>query len=137
VDEEQRFGRRAKERLKEMRKNVHALALSATPIPRTLHMSLVGLRDMSRSKLPRATAGDSDLGGAFQRRISPRAIENEMARDGQVYFIHNRVESIHSLASLVTKLVLRPASWFGHGQMGEKGAGALMLNSSATEATSS
>jgi transcription-repair coupling factor (superfamily II helicase) len=112
VDEEQRFGVAHKERLKEMSKNVDALALSATPIPRTLHMSLVGLRDMSVIETP------------------PRdrlAIQTEIARDGQVYFIHNRIESIYSLAALVQKLVPKARVVVGHGQMGEKELESVML----------
>ena len=106
VDEEQRFGVAHKERLKEMRKNVHALALSATPIPRTLHMSLVGLRDMSLIETPpRDRLAIQTVVTAFDEDVVKRSIENELARDGQVYFIHNRVESIYSLANLVTKLV--------------------------------
>jgi len=128
VDEEQRFGVAHKERLKEMRKNVHALALSATPIPRTLHMSLVGLRDMSLIETPpRDRLAIQTSVAPFSEELVRRAIENEMARDGQVYFIHNRVESIHSLASLVTKLVPKARVVVGHGQMGEKELEAVML----------
>src|SRR5208282_4810630 len=106
VDEEQRFGVAHKERLKEMRKNVHALALSATPIPRTLHMSLVGLRDMSVIETaPRDRLAIQTVVTSFDEEVVRRSIENELAREGQVYFIHNRVESIYSLASLVAKLV--------------------------------
>ncbi len=98
VDEEQRFGVAHKERLKEMRKNVDALALSATPIPRTLHMSLVGLRDMSLIETPpRDRLAIQTVVAPFQEDLIRRAIENEIAREGQVYFIHNRVESIYSL----------------------------------------
>ena len=111
VDEEQRFGVAHKERLKEMRKNVHALALSATPIPRTLHMSLVGLRDMSVIETaPRDRLAIQTVVTAFDEEVVRKAIETELSRDGQVYFIHNRVESIDSLAALVVKLVPKPAS---------------------------
>src|SRR6266849_8462256 len=97
--EEQRFGVAHKERLKEMRKNVHALALSATPIPRTLHMSLVGLRDMSVIETaPRDRLAIQTVVSSFNEEMIQKAIENEMAREGQVYFIHNRIESIYSLA---------------------------------------
>src|SRR6202041_479298 len=103
VDEEQRFGVAHKERLKEIRKNVDALALSATPIPRTLHMSLVGLRDMSLIETPpRDRLAIQTVVAPFEEELVRRAIENEMAREGQVYFIHNRVESIYSLAALVS-----------------------------------
>ena len=128
VDEEQRFGVAHKERLKEMRKNVDALALSATPIPRTLHMSLVGLRDMSLIETPpRDRLAIQTVVAPFQEELIRRAIENELAREGQVYFIHNRVESIYSLASLVTKLVPKARVVVGHGQMAEKELETVML----------
>jgi transcription-repair coupling factor (superfamily II helicase) len=128
VDEEQRFGVAHKERLKEIRKNVDALALSATPIPRTLHMSLVGLRDMSLIETPpRDRLAIQTVVAPFQEDLVRRAIENEMAREGQVYFIHNRVESIYSLATLVTKLVPKARVVVGHGQMGEKELESVML----------
>ena len=128
VDEEQRFGVAHKERLKEIRKNVDALALSATPIPRTLHMSLVGLRDMSLIETPpRDRLAIQTVVAPFEEELVRRAIENEMARDGQAYFIHNRVESIYSLATLVTKLVPKARVVVGHGQMGEKELESVML----------
>jgi len=128
VDEEQRFGVAHKERLKEMRKNVHALALSATPIPRTLHMSLVGLRDMSVIETPpRDRLAIQTVVTAFNEEMVRKAIENELAREGQVYFIHNRVESIYSLANLVTQLVPKARVVVGHGQMGEKELEQVML----------
>jgi transcription-repair coupling factor (superfamily II helicase) len=128
VDEEQRFGVAHKERLKEMRKNVHALALSATPIPRTLHMSLVGLRDMSVIETPpRDRLAIQTAVSPFSEQLVKSAIENELQRDGQVYFIHNRVESIYSLANLVTKLVPKARVVVGHGQMGEKELENVML----------
>jgi transcription-repair coupling factor (superfamily II helicase) len=128
VDEEQRFGVAHKERLKEMRQNVDALALSATPIPRTLHMSLVGLRDMSLIETPpRDRLAIQTVVQPFSEELVRRAIENELARDGQVYFIHNRVESIYSLAALVQKLVPKARVVVGHGQMGEKELESVML----------
>jgi transcription-repair coupling factor (superfamily II helicase) len=128
VDEEQRFGVAHKERLKEMRQNVDALSLSATPIPRTLHMSLVGLRDMSVIETPpRDRLAIQTVVASFQEDLVRRAIENELARDGQVYFIHNRVESIYSLATLVQKLVPKARVVVGHGQMSEKELESVML----------
>ncbi|MGB9465547.1 MAG: transcription-repair coupling factor [Candidatus Acidiferrum sp.] len=128
VDEEQRFGVAHKERLKEMRQNVDALALSATPIPRTLHMSLVGLRDMSVIETPpRDRLAIQTVVASFQEDLVRHAIENELARDGQVYFIHNRVESIYSLATLVQKLVPKARVVVGHGQLGEKELETVML----------
>src|SRR5579885_3493958 len=128
VDEEQRFGVAHKERLKEMRKNVHALALSATPIPRTLHMSLVGLRDMSVIETPpRDRLAIQTSVVPFSEQLVKSAIETELQREGQVYFIHNRVESSYSLASLVAKLVPKARVVVGHGQMGEKELESVML----------
>jgi transcription-repair coupling factor (superfamily II helicase) len=128
VDEEQRFGVAHKERLKEMRKNVDALALSATPIPRTLHMSLVGLRDMSLIETPpRDRLAIQTVVAPFNEELVRTAIENELARDGQVYFIHNRVESIYALAALVQKLVPKARVVVAHGQMGEKELESVML----------
>jgi len=139
VDEEQRFGVANKERLKEIRKNVDALALSATPIPRTLHMSLVGLRDMSLIETPpRDRLAIQTVVAPFNEELVRTAIENELAREGQVYFIHNRVESIYSLATLVTKLVPKARVVVAHGQMGEKETRKRhALNSFATKPTSS
>ena len=128
VDEEQRFGVAHKERLKEIRKNVDALALSATPIPRTLHMSLVGLRDMSLIETPpRDRLAIQTVVAPFREDLVQRAIENEISREGQVYLIHNRVESIYSLANLVQKLVPKARVVVAHGQMGEKELENVML----------
>jgi transcription-repair coupling factor (superfamily II helicase) len=128
VDEEQRFGVAHKERLKEIRKNVDALALSATPIPRTLHMSLVGLRDMSLIETPpRDRLAIQTVVAPFNEELVRTAIENELAREGQIYFIHNRIESIYSLATLVAKLVPKARVVVAHGQMGEKELESVML----------
>jgi transcription-repair coupling factor (superfamily II helicase) len=128
VDEEQRFGVAHKERLKEMRRNVDALALSATPIPRTLHMSLVGLRDMSLIETPpRDRLAIQTTVASFNEELIRKAIQTEMQRDGQIYFIHNRVESIYSLAELIGKLVPKARIVVGHGQMAEKELESVML----------
>jgi transcription-repair coupling factor (superfamily II helicase) len=128
VDEEQRFGVAHKERLKEIRKNVDALALSATPIPRTLHMSLVGLRDMSLIETPpRDRLAIQTVVAPFQEDLIQQAIETELARDGQVYLIHNRVESIYSIGAMVAKLVPKARIVVAHGQMGEKELESVML----------
>jgi transcription-repair coupling factor (superfamily II helicase) len=128
VDEEQRFGVANKERLKELRGDVHALALSATPIPRTLQMSLAGLRDMSVIDTPpKDRLAIQTVVAPFREDMVRQAIENELSRNGQVYFVHNRVESIHSLASLVSKLVPKARVIVGHGQMGEKQLENVML----------
>ncbi len=99
VDEEQRFGVRHKERLKQMKKEVDVLTMSATPIPRTLHMSLVGLRDMSVIETPpKDRMAIQTVVAAWDENLIRSAIEHELDRGGQVYFVHNRVESIYEIA---------------------------------------
>jgi transcription-repair coupling factor (superfamily II helicase) len=128
VDEEQRFGVAHKERLKELRKDVDVLTMSATPIPRTLHMSLAGLRDMSMIETPpKDRLAIQTTVAPFREGLIQRAIEEELARNGQVFFVHNRVESIHSLASLVKKLVPKARVVVGHGQMKESELEKVML----------
>jgi transcription-repair coupling factor (superfamily II helicase) len=128
VDEEQRFGVAHKERLKELKKDVDALALSATPIPRTLHMSLAGLRDMSVIETPpKDRLAIQTVVAPFQESLIQRAIQEELARKGQVFFIHNRVESIYSIAELVQKLAPKARVVVGHGQMGERELERVML----------
>ena len=135
VDEEQRFGVAHKERLKEMRKNVDVLTMSATPIPRTLHMSLVGLRDMSVIETPpRDRLAIQTTVAPFQETLIQRAIEEELARHGQVFFVHNRVESIASLANMVSRLVPRARVVVGHGQMRESELEKVMLKFVRNEA---
>jgi transcription-repair coupling factor (superfamily II helicase) len=120
VDEEQRFGVAHKERIKQMRKKVDVLTMTATPIPRTLNMSLVGIRDMSVIETPpkdRLAIQTNVV--KFDSAVIARAIRNEMARGGQVYFVHNRVESIFSMGSLIQRLVPEAKVVIGHGQMSE------------------
>ena len=108
VDEEQRFGVRHKERLKQMRKEVDVLSMSATPIPRTLHMSLVGLRDMSVIETPpRDRIAIQTVVASWDEKLIQTAIEQELERGGQVYFVHNRVESIWDIAAKLQALVPR------------------------------
>ena len=128
VDEEQRFGVAHKERLKEMRKNVDALTLSATPIPRTLYMSLTGLRDMSVIETPpKDRLAIQTTVAPFSEPLVQRVIEEELERDGQVFFVHNRVESIASLAMLVKRLVPKSRVVVAHGQMRETELEKVML----------
>ena len=128
VDEEQRFGVRHKERLKQLRKEIDVLAMSATPIPRTLHMSLVGLRDMSVIETPpRDRMAIQTVVAKFDEKIIRSAIEVELERGGQVYFVHNRVETIYEIASRIQELVPGARVVVGHGQMGEKDLEAVML----------
>ena len=120
VDEEQRFGVAHKEKIKHLKKRVDVLTMTATPIPRTLNMSLVGIRDMSIIETPpkdRLAIQTNVV--KFDQGVITRAIRQELARGGQVYFVHNRVESIWSIASLLTRLVPEARVVVGHGQMDE------------------
>ena len=120
VDEEQRFGVAHKERIKQMRRKVDVLTMTATPIPRTLNMSLVGIRDMSVIETPpkdRLAIQTNVV--RFDQSLIARVVRSEMARGGQVYFVHNRVESIYSIGNLITRLVPEAKVVVGHGQMAE------------------
>jgi transcription-repair coupling factor (superfamily II helicase) len=120
VDEEQRFGVRHKERLKQMSKNVDVLTMSATPIPRTLHMSMLGIRDMSVIETPpKDRIAIHTVVAHFDADLIKTAIEQELSRGGQVYFIHNRVDSIFMRAAAIQELVPNARIGVGHGQMGE------------------
>jgi transcription-repair coupling factor (superfamily II helicase) len=118
IDEEQRFGVRHKERLKAMRETVDALAMTATPIPRTLYLSLMSIRDLSvihtppRDRLPIITEV-----APFGEDVIADAIQRELARGGQVFFVHNRVRSIESVADLLRRLVPGIRLGVAHGQM--------------------
>jgi transcription-repair coupling factor (superfamily II helicase) len=120
VDEEQRFGVAHKERIKQMRRKVDVLTMTATPIPRTLNMSLVGIRDMSVIETPpkdRLAIQTNVV--RFDQPLIARVIRNELSRGGQVYFVHNRVQSIYSIGNLLTRLVPEAKVVIGHGQMAE------------------
>jgi transcription-repair coupling factor (superfamily II helicase) len=120
VDEEQRFGVAHKERIKQMRKKVDVLTMTATPIPRTLNMSLVGIRDMSIIETPPKDRLSIQTNVVkFDAPVIERAIRNELGRGGQVYFVHNRVESIFSIGNLLQRLVPEARIAIGHGQMAE------------------
>jgi transcription-repair coupling factor (superfamily II helicase) len=128
VDEEQRFGVRHKERLKQMRKEIDVLAMSATPIPRTLHMSLVGLRDMSVIETPpKDRMAIQTVVAKFDEKLVRSAVELELERGGQVYFVHNRVESIYEIAARIQELVPAARVVVGHGQMSEGELERVML----------
>ena len=129
VDEEQRFGVAHKERLKQLKKRVDVLTLSATPIPRTLNMSLSGLRDMSLIETPPSDrlAIQTQVVQSSDAVIKS-AIELELSRGGQIFFIHNRVESIDTIAALVKRLVPQARLAVGHGQMNEKEMERVMLD---------
>ena len=120
VDEEQRFGVRHKERIKQLKHNVDVLTMSATPIPRTLHMSLVGLRDMSVIETPpKDRLAIQTVVAHFDPELIRTAIDQEMSRGGQVYFIHNRVDSIYGRAASIQELLPNCRIGVGHGQMTE------------------
>src|SRR5271167_4174067 len=128
VDEEQRFGVRHKERIKRMRKQVDVLTMSATPIPRTLHMSLVGLRDMSVIETPpKDRMAIQTVVASWDEKLIQSAIEQELERGGQVYFVHNRVESIWEIAAKLQAMVPNARVAVGHGQMGEGELEKVML----------
>ncbi|MGH9468190.1 MAG: transcription-repair coupling factor [Terriglobales bacterium] len=128
VDEEQRFGVRHKERLKQLKKEIHVLSLSATPIPRTLNMSLAGLRDLSVIETPpRDRLAIQTVVAAWSETLIADAIQQELARGGQVYFVHNRVDSIWDLAALLQRLAPSARIAVGHGQMPENELERVML----------
>ena len=128
VDEEQRFGVRHKERLKQMRKEVDVLTMSATPIPRTLHMSLVGLRDMSVIETPpKDRMAIQTVVASWDDKLVQFAMEQELDRRGQMYFLHNRVESIWEIAAKLQALAPRARIIVGHGQMSESELEKVML----------
>jgi transcription-repair coupling factor (superfamily II helicase) len=121
VDEEQRFGVAHKERIKQMRKKVDVISMSATPIPRTLNMSLAGLRDLSVIETPpRDRLAIQTHVVQFSEGVIRSAIELELQRSGQAFFVHNRVETIYTIAELIGRLVPQARIGVGHGQMGEK-----------------
>src|SRR5580765_5653296 len=121
VDEEQRFGAAHKEKIKQMKKKVDVLTMSATPIPRTLNMSLIGIRDMSIIETPPKDRLSIQTNVVkFDPHVIGTAIRTELARGGQVYFVHNRVESIFSIGELVQRLVPEAKVVVAHGQMDEE-----------------
>lgn len=121
IDEEQRFGVAHKEKLKRLKENVDVLTLTATPIPRTLHMSLIGIRDMSVLEEPpvdRLPVQTFVL--EHNDEMIREAIHRELARDGQVYYVYNRVNGIEEVAGIVSKLVPEASVAYAHGQMSER-----------------
>ena len=121
VDEEQRFGVAHKERLKALRQEVDVLTLSATPIPRTLHMSLSGIRDMSTLETaPEERLPIRTFVSEFDERLVREAVLRELDRGGQVYFVHNRVYNIELIAARLREIVPEAAIAVGHGQMPEE-----------------
>lgn len=129
IDEEQRFGVRHKERLKAMRTHVDVLTMSATPIPRTLHFSMLGIRDMSvintapNDRLPIHTCIE-----AWDKELIREAVSRELSRDGQVFFLHNRVQTIGRVASFLQQLVPHARIGIGHGQMSKNELESVMTD---------
>jgi transcription-repair coupling factor (superfamily II helicase) len=120
IDEEQRFGVEHKERLKRLRETVDVLTLTATPIPRTLHLSLLGIRDISNLETPPPDrlAIETRI-CRFDKQLVRHAILRELNRDGQVYFVHNRVQDIEVVAERLRGIVPEARFVIGHGQMAE------------------
>jgi transcription-repair coupling factor (superfamily II helicase) len=129
IDEEQRFGVEHKEALKRLRVNVDVLSMSATPIPRTLEMAVTGIREMSTISTPPEERHPvlTFVGGFDEGQVSA-AIRRELAREGQVFFVHNRVQSIQKMAAKIAELVPEARIAVAHGQMGEHQLEQVMLD---------
>ena len=129
IDEEQRFGVSHKEKIKQLKKNVDVLTLTATPIPRTLHMSLLGVRDLSLIETPPANRFPVET---FVMEYNPifirEVIEREVSRGGQVYFVYNKIEGIEQIAEQLRQLIPDLRVTIGHGQMGEQQLEKVMLD---------
>lgn len=129
VDEEQRFGVTHKEKIKQLKENVDVLTLSATPIPRTLHMSLVGIRDMSvLEEAPGDRVPIQTYVMEYNEEMVREAIVREISRGGQVYYVYNRVNDIADVAAKIQELVPEANVAFGHGQMKESELEKLMYD---------
>lgn len=121
IDEEQRFGVAHKEKIKQLKKNVDVLTLTATPIPRTLHMSLIGIRDMSvLEEAPQDRQPIQTYVMEYNDELVREAISRELARGGQVYYVYNRVNNIEDITNQVARLVPEASVAYAHGQMSER-----------------
>jgi len=121
IDEEQRFGVTHKEKIKQMKTKVDVLTLTATPIPRTLHMSLIGIRDMSvLEEAPEERLPIQTYVMEYNYEVIREAIKRELARNGQVYYVYNRVKNIDEITNKIAALVPEANVSFAHGQMGER-----------------
>ncbi|MGA2366975.1 MAG: transcription-repair coupling factor [Dehalococcoidia bacterium] len=121
IDEEQRFGVAHKEHFKKMRQSVDVLTLSATPIPRTMHMALSGIRDMSTIETPPENRMPVNIyAGEFNDRLVREVVLRELERDGQIFLVHNRVQSINDVAARIAVLVPEARVSVAHGQMDEE-----------------
>lgn len=129
IDEEQRFGVTHKEKIKKMKENVDVLTLTATPIPRTLHMSLVGIRDMSvLEEAPNDRLPIQTYVMEYNEEMVREAIVRELSRGGQVYYVYNRVNNIADVAAQIGQLVPEANVAFGHGQMAERELERIMFD---------
>ncbi|MBQ9123936.1 MAG: transcription-repair coupling factor [Lachnospiraceae bacterium] len=129
IDEEQRFGVTHKEKIKKLKENIDVLTLTATPIPRTLHMSLIGIRDMSvLEEPPQDRMPIQTFVCEFNEEMVREAISRELARDGQVYYVYNRVSNIADIAATIQKLVPEAVVSFAHGQMKEQELERIMFD---------
>ena len=121
IDEEQRFGVTHKEKIKKLKQNVDVLTLTATPIPRTLHMSLIGIRDMSvLEEPPMDRMPIQTYVMEYNDEMVREAVSRELARGGQVYYVYNRVRTIADITGRIAKLVPEANVAFAHGQMNER-----------------
>ena len=128
IDEEQRFGVRHKEKIKQMKQSVDVLTLTATPTPRTLHMSLAGIRDMSvLTEAPMDRVPIQTYVMEFNEELIKEAVHRELARGGQVYYVHNRVEDISEEAARLAELIPGAKIVYAHGQMSERELERIML----------
>ncbi|OJV62567.1 MAG: transcription-repair coupling factor [Clostridiales bacterium 38-18] len=129
IDEEQRFGVKHKEKIKQMKENIDVLTLTATPIPRTLHMSMIGIRDMSVIEDPPEDRYPIQTYVVeFDENLVREAIARELERGGQVYFVHNRIEDIDRVAAKIQELVPEALVHYAHGQMNEHQLERLMVD---------
>ena len=129
IDEEQRFGVRHKETIKKLKENVDVLTLTATPIPRTLHMSLIGIRDMSvLEEAPQDRMPIQTFVMEYNEELVREAINRELARGGQVFYVYNRVDTIVEMTNFVQKLVPDATVAFAHGQMKEQELERIMVD---------
>ncbi|MEE8152357.1 MAG: transcription-repair coupling factor [candidate division NC10 bacterium] len=129
VDEEQRFGVAAKERLKQFRTEVDVLTLTATPIPRTLHMAMLGVRDISTIETPpEDRLSIRTYVTRFDPEVIRQAVEEEVSRGGQVFFVHNQIENIHAMARLLKRLLPHVSIAVAHGQMAEAALERIMCD---------
>ncbi|WP_026673677.1 transcription-repair coupling factor [Alkalihalobacterium bogoriense] len=129
VDEEQRFGVTHKEKIKQLKANIDVLTLTATPIPRTLHMSMLGVRDLSVIETPPENRFPVQTYVVeYNASLVKEAIERELTRGGQVYFLYNRVESISKMAEQISSLVPDAKVSFAHGQMNERELESIMID---------